>query len=451
MNPDEQATPEANILKLRSHSRFLARSILLEESGSPVMVRFAVAFAALILVLFIVWSSFMRLDEIAATQGEIVPRGELVKIQHLLGGRVTLLPVVEGEFVKKGQPLLELDPQSSRLKLDELVLSQASLSASQVRLQALVDKKEPDFSVLGDVDKTIIEDQKLLYRENVLTVTSGRDVIRSQFDQAVAQLSELDREQTGLVQQSDIAEREMKLRKNLVDQGLNSQINYLGLERNLADMRGRLSQMAPQREQYAARVSELKSRLLEYDARVREQFFRELAATNADLLRLQKTISEYSTSLDYLSLRSPVDGYIHNIHLNGPGEIAEPGATLMEIVPVDRELMATVRISSRDIGHVRQGQPVMVRLTTYNSRRYGGVEGVLADVSPSAFLSEDRSGSYYKGQVKLSRSFVGRDPDRKPILPGMTLTADIKTGSKTLMEYLLKPIYSSSQHAFRER
>ena len=122
----------------------------------------------------------------------------------------------------------------------------------------------------------------------------------------------------------------------------------------------------------------------------------------------------------------------------------------MEIVPEDSRLVAVIQISSRDIGHVKVGQPVTLKFATYNYGRYGGLEGSLTEISPTTFL--DRAGNpYYRASVTVDKNYVGSDPKRYPIMSGMTLTADIKTGSKTVLEYLLKPIYASAASALRER
>jgi membrane fusion protein, adhesin transport system len=132
------------------------------------------------------------------------------------------------------------------------------------------------------------------------------------------------------------------------------------------------------------------------------------------------------------------------------GGVIPPGAIITEIVPLDKELVVEAKIQPRDVGHVRIGQPVTVKVTTYDFSRYGGITGELKDVSASTFLDEQGE-PYYKGIVELDRNYVGKDPMHNRVMPGMTVQADIKTGKKTLFSYLLKPVYSSVSTAFRER
>ena len=123
---------------------------------------------------------------------------------------------------------------------------------------------------------------------------------------------------------------------------------------------------------------------------------------------------------------------------------------MVEIVPLDRELVVEVRISPANIGHVRPGQPVAVKVATYDFARYGAIDGRLERISATTF--EDEEGRpYYKGRMALDRPYLGDQPDRNLVLPGMTVTADINTGRKTLLAYLVKPVYTALDRGFRER
>lgn len=449
LNPQKDS-PEARTLELRGQTRFLTRSILLSETGSGWIIKWIIFFTLFLFAAFILWASHMEIDEVSSADGEIQPQGELVKIQHLIGGRIIHIAVSEGQLVKQGDLLLKLDPEISKLKIDEFTIKHKVLLVEAVRLNALLENKTPDFSNLKDMDKKIINDQNRLYKQNLRRDKSGESMIENQIRQTTAQISELIREENKLKRNLKLQEEEMKLRKELLDKGLYSKLSYLSLQRNFNDSQTRLKQLPDQYRQLKARLNEMKGKLEEYDAKVRETYSKELAEVNSNILQTSKVLAQFNSNLEYLVLKSPVDGFIHWMRSNSALEIAEPGATLMEIVPSDKELLAQVKISSRDIGHVRRGQFASVKLSTFNYRRYGDIDGSVKELSPSAFINE-KGESYYKATIKLEKNFLGSDPFQNRVLPGMVLTADIKTGSKTLFEYLLKPIYYSSQSAFRER
>jgi HlyD family secretion protein/adhesin transport system membrane fusion protein len=130
--------------------------------------------------------------------------------------------------------------------------------------------------------------------------------------------------------------------------------------------------------------------------------------------------------------------------------VLSAGQTVMSIVPVDEELVVEAQIPPRDIGYIRPGQPVHVKLSAYDFSRYGVVKGTLERVSASAF--QGRGGEhYYRARIKLSKSYVGSNPDQNAIIPGMTAMADIQTGRKTILDYLLKPVQAAAATAFSER
>lgn len=448
-NPQKDS-PEAKTLELRGQTRFLTRSILLSETGSGWIIKWIIFFTLFLFLAFVLWASYMEIDEVSSAQGEIQPQGELVKIQHLIGGRIIHIAVSEGQLVKKGDLLIKLDPEISKLKIDEFTIKHKVLQAESVRLNALLDGKTPDFSSLKQIEAHIIRDQNRLFQENIRRDRSGESMIKNQIRQTQAQISELIREEKKLKKNVELQKEEMKLRKELLDKGLYSKLSYLSLQRNFNDSQTRLKQLPDQYNQLRARLNEMKGKLDEYVAKVRENYSKELALVNSNIMQTEKILAQFNSNLEYLELKSPVDGFIHWMRPKSALEIAEPGATLMEIVPSDKELLAQVKISARDIGHVSKGQFASVKLTTYNFRRYGDIDGSVKELSPSAFINE-KGESYYKATIKLDKNNLGTDPSKNRVLPGMVLTADIKTGSKTLFEYLLKPIYYSSQSAFRER
>ena len=138
------------------------------------------------------------------------------------------------------------------------------------------------------------------------------------------------------------------------------------------------------------------------------------------------------------------------LKVNTEGGVIQPGQPIMEVVPVDRNLIVESRITTRDVGHVQVGQRAKIKIDTYDFARYGSVRGTLVSISATTFQDDDGR-PYYKGIIKLDRVYVGYNPKVNPITPGMTVQAEVITGSKSVLSYLLKPIYTTLQSGFRER
>ena len=169
----------------------------------------------------------------------------------------------------------------------------------------------------------------------------------------------------------------------------------------------------------------------------------ELAQVNSLLDKLYDRVRR-------LKILSPIDGVIKGLKVHTAGGVISAGAIILEIMPLNEELLVETRITTRDVGHVEIGQPANIKVTAYDYARYGSISGELKMISTSTFL--DKQGDlYYKGVISMDRDYVGNDPQVNKVFPGMTVQADIKTGRKTLLEYLLKPIVSSIGNGFRER
>ncbi|NJN06137.1 MAG: HlyD family efflux transporter periplasmic adaptor subunit, partial [Rhodobacteraceae bacterium] len=151
-----------------------------------------------------------------------------------------------------------------------------------------------------------------------------------------------------------------------------------------------------------------------------------------------------------MEIAAPVRGIVKGLQTKTIGGVVRPGETLMELVPLGDSLVAEVKIAPSDIGHIAIGQPAKVKVSTYDSARFGGIDGTLKHISASTF-QEDRGEAFYKGVIELSRDHVGNDPSANPILPGMVVDADIVTGNRSLFRYLLKPVYRGLDNAFHER
>lgn len=176
----------------------------------------------------------------------------------------------------------------------------------------------------------------------------------------------------------------------------------------------------------------------------------ELSEVDKALLQSRELMQNYQSRLHGSAIQIPVNGLIHNLTVQSPGDVVTPGSTLFEIVPNDKLMLAEVKIAPKDIGHVHVNQPAIMKFTAYDFSRYGSLSGQVTQISPTTFL-DPQGRPYYKGVISLEKGYFGDDPSQNMILPGMTVEAGIKTGSKTILQYLLKPIFASGQKALRER
>ena len=431
-------------------TRFLAQSVILEEGGSSGLVRGAMLTICIVIMLFLGWSMVTNVDEVAVTSGEVIPSGQVQALQHLEGGIVKQILMEEGQLVEQGQVLVTLSETAAVTELQKLEARRAGLEIRSERLRALGTGGVPDWSKVGSRYPGMINDQQRIYEGSLEAFFSRQETIRKQIEQRRADLELLDEREQTLIRTAEIFAEELEVREKLYREGLTSKISYLDAKRSINTARGELADLISERERATEAIKESQSRLDEIETDFREQALAELSESANELIQVEEALIQARDRVRRLKITAPVRGYVKGLNIHTVGGVIPPGEIITEIVPLDKELVVEAKIKPRDVGHVRIGQPVVVKVTTYDFARFGGITGELKDVSASTFLDEQGE-PYFKGIIELDRNYVGRDASQNRVMPGMTVQADIKTGKKTLFEYLLKPVYSSVSTAFRER
>ena len=431
-------------------TRYLAQSVILEEAGSSGLIRMAMISIVLVICAFLIWAQITDVDEVAVTSGELIPTGQVQSIQHLEGGIISKILIKEGEVVDAGQVLIRLDPSGALTEFNQMKSRQAGLGLQAERFRALGMNREPDFSFAGEEYKNMVDDQYTIYQSQISAALNRREVLLAQIEQKKQELALFDERETTLSKSESFLLEELTLRETLYKKGLSSKIVFLSIQRQVNDVRGDLSNLAIERRRTQEILIEAENKLLELETNAKEQALTQMGSITNELAQVNSSLSKLYDRVRRLSIASPVRGVIKGLKVHTTGGVIPAGAIILNIVPLDEKLIVETRIATRDIGHIKIGQPVTVKVTTYDYARYGGISGKLKEISASTFLDE-KGIPYYQGIIELDRTYVGNDPERNKVLPGMTVQADIKTGRKTLLDYLLKPIVSSVKTGFRER
>ena len=434
----------------KAEYQHLAKSVLLEEAGSGFLVRAIVWFSILIVGAFGAWAWFAEIKEVAVAQGEIVPTGKVQKIQHLEGGRIVDILVDDGAVVAAGQVVVRLDTSADQAALAQTVPELKALSARKERLAAFTRGDIPDFSALTQGDGEAVSYENRILEQVLLSQRANRDAITNQVGALQAELQELKTRRTALGKQAALLAEEIKMRNTLFKKGLTSKSLILALRRQKSELDGERAGLPAQRTRTEKRIAEAEARLRALDSDLIQEALEELATVETDLAKLQEERKHLTQRLAFTEIRTPVGGIVHGLKEHTVGAVIEPGQTVVEVVPVEGSLVAEIRIDPKDIGYIGPGQDVVLKFTSYEYARFGGMLGTLDHLSATTFRDETGA-PYYKGVVPLSSGFLKTADGRYPLLPGMTLDADILTGEKTVFEYLLKPIYQSAGSALREK
>lgn len=431
-------------------SRHLAQAVQLEESGTAPLVRFTLLMASLACLAFVVWAALTRVDEVAVTEGEVVPTGSMQTVQHLEGGLVEEILVKEGELVEIDQPLLRLSPAQAMGDLEQTRAREMTLLLKSERLRAFVENRKPDFSFAGRGYERLAADNMGIHLAQAQAKDSSRSIIMAQIDQKRSDLKLLEAQHGSLREQVSALREEFNIREQLVAKGLVTRIAHLDTKRELARAEGELARILGQTVSARDAVLETERRLIDNLSTLQKQNMDELGVSIAELAQVQESIARLEDKVNRLMVISPARGFIKGLTVRNTGAVIQPGGLVTELVPADTELKVEAKVLPRDVGHVKVGQRVKVKVTTFDFARYGSIMGDLTRISASSFLNE-KGEPFFKATVKLDKAFVGDDPTFHQIRPGMTVQAEVMTGDKTLLQYMLKPVFTQLQQSFHER
>ncbi|WP_034916041.1 HlyD family type I secretion periplasmic adaptor subunit [Erwinia sp. 9145] len=362
------------------------------------------------LLLFIIWAHFAELDEVTVGTGKVTPSSRAQVIESLDGGIVNQLNVHEGDIVTKGEVLAKLDPTRFQSTFGEAAARVRTLRASAERLHAELTGAPLAFSAETLAEPALVARETQFYDSRRRTLL---ETVRN------------------LTQSMKLVQDELRMTEPLVAKGAAGEVEVIRLRRQISELRGKIDEA---NNDYAVRARE------------------EQVKNNADLDAQLQVLTGKQDQLTRATLWSPVRGIVKDIQVTTVGGVLQPGGKLMEIVPLEDQLLIETRINPRDIAWIRPGLPATVKITAYDSSIYGTLSGEVETVSPDTLQDEvKRDQYYYRVYVRTQNAELTSRSGRKfPIVPGMVASVEIKTGQKSVMDYLIKPLNKVNE-AMRER
>jgi adhesin transport system membrane fusion protein len=364
------------------------------------------------LVSFGIWAYYSEIDQVARAAGSVIPSSNIQIIQSRDGGVLEALPVKAGDLVEKGQIIAQFNVTEAQADYREARAKAASLHANLARLEAEVFERAPDF---GDEYSDYPQ-----FQESQLALMNKRQSALNEDLEAINGMLRLIRE-------------EIAMNEPLVKKGDVSKTEILRLQRQEAEL-----------------VAKHTSRRNEYFQEVQSEF----AKAEEEYERVRQAVIQRERQLSQTTLRAPVKGLIKRIRVTTEGGVIRPGEDVLEIVPVEDDLLIEAKLPPADIGFVTIGQEATVKIDAYDFTIYGSLKGTVSYISADTI--EEQSGqnnlTYYSIQVRTDgKQFSGRPDDNLQILPGMTAMVEVQTGKNTILNYLLKPITKTISESMGER
>lgn len=408
----------------------------------PVMILLAVGLG---------WANFATLDEVSIATGEVVPAGRIKVVQHLEGGIILEIYVTEGDTVREGQTLLQLDLASAGTNQEELQVRIDSERLVKARLES-----EATGSVLNfpeDVAKrrpAIVAAQRQAYEARRRELSATIQVMREQVKQRVLEVEELTARSRAVESNYRLASERLKMSKSLLAEGLTAKMEHLELEAEVENLDGEMKSLRPSLPKVQAAVEEARQRQQETESRFRREAQDQLGKIEENIARVTELLNDATEQGIRAEIKSSINGVVKNMRYNSIGNVVKPGEPIMELVPTGDRLVVEAKLNPIDRGYVNEGQAATVKISTYDFARYGGLEGIVIRVAPDSSTDEDGA-PYFRVVVQTDKNFLGLREGDLPITPGMQATVDIHTGEKSVMDYLVKPVLKLRHEAFRER
>lgn len=366
------------------------------------------------LILFVLWAAFFEIDQTVRAQGQLIPSARTQVIQAADGGVLFRMLVVEGQSVKAGQELAILEPERSAAGYEESRARDASLSAALARTQAEAAERAPEFGKNVREYPQFVAVQQALYEQRKRGLNHELATLRDELS---------------------MAREELQMNESLLKTGDTSRLEVMRAKRQVTELEGRIN---------AARNKYLQ------EARTEASKLAEDLSTN------RYKLEERQSVLGHTVLTAPIAGIVKYMKVTTIGGVLRGGDELMQISPTEGDLIFEIKVSPVDIGQLEAGLPVSIKLDAFDYSIYGSLDGTLSYISPDTLVEQSANGqssTYYRAQVRRDVDKVKTNPKLADVTlkPGMTATVDIRTGSRSVLQYLAKPVFKAFHGALNER
>ena len=405
--------------------------------------------AALVVVLLLVlWACFAHVEEVTRGDGKVIPSKQLQVVQSLDGGVVSEILVQEGQVVEAGQLLLKIDETRATSGVRESAAQGFALRARGARLRALAEGAPflPPTSSSPE-EQRILDEERALYETRRSELGTMIAINQQQLQQRQQELSEMRARKASAERGLDLGQQELNKTRPLLATGAVSEVDILRLEREVSRSRGEIEQSSAQIARVQAAIGEAQRKIQETELTFRNEARKDMADVMGKLNALNEGAVALADKVDKSQVKSPVRGRVQRLLANTVGGVVQPGKDLVEVVPLDDQLILEAKVQPRDIAFIHPGQDATVKFTAYDFSIYGGLGAKVENISPDTVVDE-KGNAFYLVRVRTTQANFS---EKLPVIPGMTAEVDILTGRKTVMSYLLKPVLKAKAYALRER
>ena len=439
-------------MKQRTALEFLPAVIEVEQTLPSASSRAVIWAVVCLLLVALLWSIVGEVDVVVVAPGKIVPDGRVKSVQSLDAGVVASVSVREGQPVAEGGTLVTLESQLIQADLHRMTAEHLSAGFDHARVSALlggletiqppsVSVEEALVSARAQAQTLRLTQQLVLHRATLGAFHAESNRARAEAETIRVRLREYD-------EVAPLIEEQVAAIQQLVSRDLAPRDHWIALERERLTYAA--TRTAARSELTAATVAGIEERLVQYRSEFRAELMSEQAQLVLRMAGLEQEIAKLNIRLERTQLRAPVAGMVHQLSVHGPGAVVTPAQVLMTIVPARSQLVAEAWVPNKDSGFVENDALVEVKVDAFPFTRYGTIAGTVLTISGDAIANE-QLGLVFAAQVKLHESAIEVGDRRVQLTPGMSVTVEVKTGRRRIIEFLLSPVIRALRESARER
>lgn len=403
---------------------------------------------SVVFVLALIWMMLASVDQVVRAYGRIIPTSKAQVIQHLEGGIVSAIHVHEGQLVDVNSELVSISDVQANSQLGERKVKKDALQAQVARLEAEAQGNPFDTHSLQIDDASVLEREYQVYVARQEKLSQSLSVLRAQYEQRRQELAEIVARKQGAVKEQAIAKQQLAVTMQMIERQAASKLELLEAQGRSERLDSQLRELDASIPKLRAAVQELASRISETNAQFKAEARNQLSEAQIELSRVSEEVNAGNDRLQRTEVKSPVKGTVNRIYISTIGGVIRAGDPLMEITPVGDNLTIEARISPQDRAEIRPGMRSVIRISAFDYAIYGSLTGKVTEISADT-IADEKGERYYRVQIDIDpKSYQGF---RKRLGPGMTATADIVMGNRTIFQYLMSPMTRFMSEALRDK
>ena len=400
---------------------------------------------------FFIWAGTSEIEEITHGSGQVVPTQEIQVVQSLEGGILTELLIREGQQVKKGQILLKVNDVAFASEERGTEARTLALKAKKARLDAEAAGKT--FTVPQEVvDKfpDIARNEQALYQSRQQELSNAKSILDNKISSARAGIREAQAKINRFADSRKSLNQELSITKRMVAQKAVPQIEEIRLNREISNIAGQIREAGQKKSGLEADLRGAQRERADREDKFKSQVLGELNDIESQISQLSENLTAIGERVDRAEIKSPVDGVVNKIAIKTIGGVIEPAMKLVEVVPLDEDLKIIARVIPQEIAFLRPDQEANIKISAYDSQRYGSLKGSLVRIGANS-VNDNDGNIFFEIELQADQNYLGSKENPLPITPGMVAEVEIITGDRTILSYLAKPVLRAKDKALTER